>query len=95
MATKSEENLLLTLRQLDIPRCALYAGLYILCAISSEILKAEWQKKCLKPSVKSEALFNGWWALRCDADYHAQTAREHGQLLFAHAGSTLLQGGAA
>jgi len=97
MAKKSDTDLLLKLRRSDLSTLAFNAGLFLEYQISGEVLEAAWKKKCIgKSTATTEALFNGYWELHQRANEFAARARDHGQLLFAHAGSTvLLQGGAA
>lgn len=95
MAKKTDAALLTKLRCSNLPSEVFYAGMFLESAICSEVLKAQWQKTNLKHGALSEALFNGWWTLRAKADEFAVTAKERGQLLFAFAGTTVLEGGAA
>lgn len=92
---KTDAALLTKLRCSSLPMEVMYAGMFLESAISSEVLKVQWHKTCLKENALSEVLFNGWWSLKTQADDLAAMARERGQLLFAFAGTTVLEGGAA
>lgn len=93
MRKKTDANLLTKLRTSELPMQAMYAGMFLEAAISSELLKAKWL--AAKQSPMADALFNGYWALHGRANDMARSAKENGQLLFAWAGTTALDGGAA
>ncbi len=62
-----------------------------------EIHRRNWHAK--RPTTRHDALTNAMWAgamaLQDRAREYAHECRDHGHLLFAHQGTTVLQGGAA
>ena len=100
MASKSEAALLLKLRGTNSPSL-IWVQCFLQSAISAELLQKEHEKKSWVNGIfrgdtpACQALWNAYCALCDDASLCIREARKNGQLLFAHADTTVLQGGAA
>ena len=99
MAKKTDAALLLKLRAIEHPQ-RIWVFSFLQSAISAEVVEAQYIAASRKTgfsghSAVANALWNAYVALRDDAAQYIKHARDDGELLFAFAGTTVLEGGAA
>lgn len=99
MAKKSDADLLLKLSGGSTPDGFYCLKNFLYSAISYELLFAEYKKKCARQGHRDSpvivALWEGYFSLLQNSEERAKQLRDRGQLLFAFAGTTVLQGGAS
>lgn len=98
MAKKSDADLLPALNKAEHPVHLIYVKCFLVAALSAEKVLTERYKPSTCRKLESPlgvALWQAYCSLREEAERYAEALRSRGQLLFAHAGTTVLTGGAA
>lgn len=97
MAKKSDAALLTKLRVEDAPGDLIWLLIFLKSTISGELVLAKYHQLSVirQDDPIGEALWAGYFALYEKAESALKDLTTRGLLLFAHAGTTVLQGGAA